>query len=95
MTAVSITELKARLSHYLREVRRGGEVQILDRGRPIALLVGVPTTGDENSRARLRLIRAGVLRAGGGATHTVLSVAPLKVPEGLSGALADDRADRI
>jgi prevent-host-death family protein len=95
MTLVSITELKARLSHYLREVRRGGEVQILDRGRPIALLVGVPATGDESNRARLRLIRAGVLRAGGGATQTVLLAAPLKVPEGLSGALADDRADRI
>ena len=95
MTLVSITELKARLSHYLREVRRGGEVQILDRGRPIALLVGVPATGDENKGGRLRLIRAGVLRAGGGDTQTVLAVAPLKVPEGLSRPLADDRADRI
>jgi prevent-host-death family protein len=41
MTTVSVSELKAHLSRYLREVRRGGEVQVLDRGRPVAGLTGV------------------------------------------------------
>lgn len=36
MTTVSISELKANLSRYVREVRRGGEVQVLDRGKPVA-----------------------------------------------------------
>ena len=36
MTAVSISDLKANLSRYLREVRRGGEVHVLDRGAPVA-----------------------------------------------------------
>jgi len=32
MTPASISELKANLSRYVNEARRGGEVQILDRG---------------------------------------------------------------
>jgi prevent-host-death family protein len=39
MKTVRIAELKARLSEYLREVRRGGTVTILDRETPIARLV--------------------------------------------------------
>ena len=31
MSTVSISDLKANLSRYLREVRRGGEIQVLDR----------------------------------------------------------------
>lgn len=38
---VGIAELKARLSHYLREVRAGRTVTVLDRGRPVARLVPV------------------------------------------------------
>lgn len=36
-----IAELKARLSHYLRLVRRGGSVTVYDRDQPIARLVPV------------------------------------------------------
>jgi len=36
METASVSELKAHLSKYLRMVRRGGEVQILDHGRPVA-----------------------------------------------------------
>ena len=36
MTTVSITDLQSNLAHYLREVRRGEEIQVLDRGTPIA-----------------------------------------------------------
>ncbi|HEY7514112.1 MAG TPA: type II toxin-antitoxin system prevent-host-death family antitoxin, partial [Vicinamibacteria bacterium] len=42
MTRVSVTDLKAHLSRYLREVRRGGEVQILERGVPVARLTALP-----------------------------------------------------
>ncbi|MDD9980998.1 MAG: type II toxin-antitoxin system prevent-host-death family antitoxin [Gammaproteobacteria bacterium] len=37
MTTASVSDLKANLSRYLREVRRGGEVQILDRGAPVSV----------------------------------------------------------
>ena len=36
---ISVSELKANLNHYLQEARRGGEVQILDGGTPVARLV--------------------------------------------------------
>lgn len=36
---VGVAELKARLSEYLRSVRRGGDVVIHDRNEPIARLV--------------------------------------------------------
>jgi prevent-host-death family protein len=39
MTRAKISELKARLSAYLAEVRGGGEVLVYDRATPIARLV--------------------------------------------------------
>jgi len=39
MKTVRIAELKARLSEYLREVRRGQTLTILDRETPVARLV--------------------------------------------------------
>lgn len=39
MKPVRIAELKARLSEYLRAVRRGQEVTVLDRETPIARIV--------------------------------------------------------
>ena len=43
MKPIGVAELKAHLSEYLRAVRRGHEVTVLDRDRPIARLV--PITG--------------------------------------------------
>lgn len=40
-TRVGIAELKARLSHYLRAVRAGESVTVLDRDRPVARLVPI------------------------------------------------------
>ena len=39
MEGVKIAELKARLSHYLRRVRRGNALTVLDRETPIARIV--------------------------------------------------------
>lgn len=41
MREVKIAELKARLSEYLRAVRRGETVAVLDRDTPIAHIVPV------------------------------------------------------
>jgi prevent-host-death family protein len=75
MTRVSVSELKAQLSKYLREVRRGGEVQILDRGVPVAMLVAIPASQkrEPDDERRARLIREGVLRPGTGDARAVLS----------------------
>lgn len=39
MDGVRIAELKARLSEYLRQVRRGESIVVLDRDKPVARLV--------------------------------------------------------
>jgi prevent-host-death family protein len=39
MNAVKIAELKARLSEYLRAVRKGREILVLDRNTPVARIV--------------------------------------------------------
>ena len=93
MTTASVSELKANLSRYLREVRRGGEVEVLDRGAPVARLV--PAAAGDDAGIRERLIGAGVLRPGRGSTAAILESPPLALPVGLSEALAEDRADRL
>ncbi len=92
MTTVSISELKANLSRYVREVRRGGEVQVLDRGKPVARLVPATTDGEE---ARERLIGQGVVRPGRGGAAAILDEPPLTLPVSISEALAEDRDDRL
>lgn len=93
MTTVSISELKANLSRYVREVRRGGEVQVLDRGKPVARLV--PLAAEDNRGVRERLISQGLLRPGKGGAAAILNEPPVVLPVSLSEALAADRDDRL
>jgi len=58
MRAAQISELKNRLSHYLRLVRRGETVTVLDRGHAVAQIMPVET-GDEELG---RLVGAGLVR---------------------------------
>ena len=90
--AVSVSELKANLSRYLREVRRGGEIQVTDRGTPVARLVP-PAQPDDAHLAQL--IKSGVLRVGHGDAAAVLDEPPLQIPNGLTQALASEREDRV
>jgi prevent-host-death family protein len=96
MKTVSVSELKANLSKFLREVRRGGEIQVLDRGVPVARLTnpGPASSGREDDRRR-RLVSAGILRAGSGKVAAVLDASPLELPVSLSGALDEHRSDRL
>ena len=94
MKTVSISDLKAHLSRYVREVRRGGEVQILDRGVPVARLTGLDGPGNAKDR-RQRLIASGILRAGTGDATPLLDEPPLKFDVQLSDALHDEREDRL
>jgi prevent-host-death family protein len=43
MKSVRIAELKARLSEYLRAVRRGETIAVLDRETPVAQIIPVRT----------------------------------------------------
>jgi prevent-host-death family protein len=45
MTKIGLRELRQNASVYLRMVRAGETVQIVDRGRPVALWIPIPTAG--------------------------------------------------
>lgn len=97
MKAVSVSELKAHLSRYLREVRRGGEIQVLERGVPVARLSRLPASecGADDDADRERLIRAGVLRPGIGNASSVLEEPPLTLQSRLLESLDQDRDERL
>lgn len=97
MKTASVTELKARLSHYLGLVRRGNEVQILQRGVPVARLVGCQGSASRVDKDRVeRLVRAGILRRGNANLGWILREAPIALPDArLMQAVQDDREDRL
>ncbi len=92
MESVSVSELKARLSHYLRSVRFGGEVQIVDRGVPVALLVGLKESDDD---IRQRLLRSGAVRPATEDMKDMLSWPPVAPGADLLGSLQEEREDRM
>ncbi len=61
MRSVNVATLKNRLSHYLREVRRGEEILIRDRNVPIAKIVPLSSTDDSEAEL-LELAAAGVIK---------------------------------
>jgi prevent-host-death family protein len=67
---VSVRDLKAKLSRYLREAQAGHDVVVTSRGRPIAHLLAVPEddaekpAGEELLR-RLKLLPGVRLGTGG------------------------------
>lgn len=97
MTSVTVTALKAHLSRYLRMVRRGSEIQVTDRGVPVARLIGVgggARTPKDDGRVE-RLAESGVLRRGSGDLSWLLDQPALGDSVDLGGALAEDREDRL
>jgi prevent-host-death family protein len=96
MKSASITEFKARLSHYLRLVSRGSEVQIMQRGVPIARLVSYQASAGRSDKDRIeRLVRGGILRRGKSSCSWLLAEPPISAPQArLSQALQEDREDR-
>jgi prevent-host-death family protein len=99
MKIVSVSELKAHLAKYLRLVRRGGEVQVSERGIPIARLIPIGDSAlEEDDATRLaRLVQSGVVRLPekGGDAAWVLERPPLATTASVSEALETDRNERV
>jgi antitoxin (DNA-binding transcriptional repressor) of toxin-antitoxin stability system len=92
---VRVGELRNHLSRYLRLVKNGGRVIVLERDTPIADL-GPATSGREPSREmRETLVRRGVLIP---APRPILSLeelgAPIRCPGDALAALRADRDER-
>jgi prevent-host-death family protein len=94
MASVAITELKAHLAKYLRMAQRGVEVQVLERGVPIARLVAMPDAAESEDAGLDRLVKAGIVRRGQGRMRALLRKR-LNASPGLLEAIAQDREDRV
>ncbi len=95
MKRAAISELKARLSEYIGRVKRGEEVLVAERGKPVARLVPISPGAAEDDRIR-ELVRRGVVRAGKGRLRRVLPKLPVcTVREGaVLKALEEEKQER-
>ena len=95
MKTTTITQAKNGLSALIDLVRGGESVVITDRGRPVARLEPVISSGDQPGRL-LRLERAGVVRIGRSAPPVALIRRPgPRLAHGVSAVetLLDERRD--
>jgi len=65
MKTAAVSELKARLSEYLNQVKAGMEVLITDRGKPVARLVPISRPKDFKE-SLTRMEKQGLIRLGSG-----------------------------
>ena len=82
MKAVRIAELKSRLSEYLRAVRNGETISVLDRETPVAQIVPV------RERVALRVRKPA---AGSPAPNRVRLPKPLTLDVDIVDVLLDER----
>ncbi len=65
MKTAAVSELKARLSEFLSQVKAGNEVLITDRGKPVARLVPMANSDIRGRKESLILMeRQGLIRLG-------------------------------
>lgn len=83
MRTVGVAELKARLSEYLRQVRGGAELTVVDRRTPIARIV--PHQGETVPLAVRRPAR------GAPAPHRVPLPPPLRLKVDIVSLLLEER----
>jgi prevent-host-death family protein len=65
MKTAAVSELKARLSEYLNQVKAGMQVLITDRGTPVARLVPLSRSKDLKE-SLVRMEKEGLIRIGSG-----------------------------
>jgi len=65
MKTAPVSELKARLSEYLNQVKAGIEVLITDRGKPVARLVPILRSKDLKE-SLVRMEKQGLIKLGSG-----------------------------
>lgn len=87
MVRVGIRELKSKLSYYLAQVKQGEQVEITERGVPIAVIM---PSGHREREAMQELVRRGVVTWSGGKPK---GLSPRVVLEGkpLSEIILEDR----
>ncbi|MBI3926341.1 MAG: type II toxin-antitoxin system Phd/YefM family antitoxin [Armatimonadetes bacterium] len=95
MKRVSVTELKNRLSYYLRFVKRGETVELLERDVPIARLTSVVGPGAGADARLLRLEQDGLIDACIGPPYAgFLETRPVPCQADAVRALVEERGER-
>ena len=91
VVTVSVSDLKARLSEHLRNVRNGDEVVVTHHGRSIARVVAEDPAASEAELKHLE--HSGLIRRGrGGLPDDFWTRRRMKDPEGLlAKAVLDER----
>lgn len=93
MEKATISELKNRLSAYLKKVRAGRVILVVDRDEPIARLERIPPGAASDDRVG-RLERAGLVRRGAGKLDLAeLRRAAPKARRSVVDALLEDRRE--
>jgi prevent-host-death family protein len=65
MKTAAVSELKAHLSEYLKQVKTGGEILITDRGEPVARLTAVPRANHTRESMK-EMEKQGLIKTGVG-----------------------------
>lgn len=93
MEKATISELKNQLSAYLKKVRAGQSILILDRDQPVARLERV-VSGELLDDPFARLERAGLVRAPSTPVPVkALRATPAKARRAVTQALVDERRE--
>jgi len=95
MKQTGVSQLKARLSEHLDMVKRGEEVLVTERGKPVARIVPVERECLKDDWVR-GLVSRGIVRAGHARVRPLLSHLPVcAVPEGMVlRTLDEERGER-
>jgi len=96
MKQAKISDIKNNLSRYLRLVRAGEVIRILDRDVPVAQIVPISTaTEGAGVEVLVNLERKGLIRRGSGKLdREILETDPPGRPCGVLEALLEDRNSR-
>lgn len=92
MRQVSVTELKNRLSHYLRLVKQGETLAVLERSIPVACIRTAHAATGQRSRLD-ELVRDGIVTASEQAGEPLV-VRPIRAKRDVVQALIEERGDR-
>jgi prevent-host-death family protein len=91
MEKATLSQLRKHLSAYLKQVGAGETILVLDRGKPVAHLVGVERQGPIDDRLA-RLQREGLVRrALGPVPKALLEEPPPKPGKSVLDALIEER----
>lgn len=92
MVTVASRELKNRLGRYLSIVRAGEAVQVTDRGKPVACILPVGTSEEQETAELLAaLVAKGSVTLGAGGPPGRRKAAVLKPGKSIAEMIAEDR----